>query len=123
MSKDMDDRLADARKELRDRIKEDPIEDEPHDVIHEIADGSVPIYAYDIIQAAAEDVRLATAEPEIGPAFDGTPTPTNIIAANIFEAIEAALWDEWEDIQTERVEAEEAAAELAEDTKAEDKTS
>jgi hypothetical protein len=28
---------------------------------------------------------MATEEPELGPAFDGKPTPVNIIAANIYE--------------------------------------
>jgi hypothetical protein len=69
--------------------------DEPHDAISEIADSSVPIYNYDIIQLAAENLELATDEPDIGPAFDGSPTPVNIIAANIYEYLESELWDAW----------------------------
>lgn len=67
--------------------------DDLGDVIHEIADGTVPIYTHDILECATNDNSLATDVPELGPAFDGTPTPVNIIAANIFERIEQALWD------------------------------
>lgn len=89
------DLLALARSELRDRwtnYRDDfgPSHDEPHDVIHEIADGCVPVYTWELLQLASEDNELATE-----PAFDGARTPINIIAANLFEAIEAALWAEW----------------------------
>ena len=73
------------------------------DIIHEIADGSVPVYHSDLIEVAMSSIGdIATVEPELGPAFDGRPTPTNIIAANIYEALCAAMWeyvesDEWKD--------------------------
>ena len=82
--------------------------DEPHDVIHEIADSCVPIYNADLLQIACDDFEIATAEPESGPAFDGTPTPLNIIAANVYEAIEAHLWEKW---NTFKAETEDAAME------------
>ena len=76
---------------------------EPHDAIHEVADGAVPVYNYDLLQLAADlSNGIALTEPEIGPAFDGTPTPINIIAANVYEAVEAALWEEWRRAQKER---------------------
>ena len=76
---------------------------EPHDAIHEVADGAVPGYNYDLLQLAADlSNGLALTTPEIGPAFDGTPTPINIIAANVYEAVEAALWEEWRRAQEER---------------------
>lgn len=98
--------LADACAELGDRwwnYRDDfgPRQDEPHDVIHEIADGSVPVYTSELLRLAAESNELATATPELGPAFDGSPTPVNIIAANVFEAIETALWEEWQRIEAE----------------------
>jgi|GEM_PF-3341164 len=98
------DLLASARAELRERwagYRDDfgPRHDEPHDLIHEIADGCVPVYTSQLLSLAAGCNELATATPELGPAFDGAPTPVNIIAANVFEAIEAALWDEWEALQ------------------------
>ncbi|KKM21438.1 hypothetical protein LCGC14_1635380 [marine sediment metagenome] len=90
-----------ALEELRERVAqcEDDANrlvflNEPHDTIHEIADGSVPVYNATLLAVAAESNEVALLEPEIGPAFDGTPTPINIIAANIFEAIKAELWEE-----------------------------
>lgn len=100
----LSDVIADALAELRDRWTNYPDEfgarrDEPHDVIHEIADGTVPVYPSDLLALACEDVALATDSPELGPAFDGEPTPVNIIAANVFEAIETALWSEWNSLR------------------------
>ena len=48
------------------------------DIFHEIADSNVPIYTYDILKLASDNLFLATSEPELGPAFDGEPTPVNI---------------------------------------------
>ena len=101
---DLSEVLANAVHELRDRWTHyrdefGPRADEPHDVIHEIADGAVPVYTSDLLALACEDNALATDTPELGPAFDGSPTPVNIIAANVFEAIEAALWNEWSAIE------------------------
>jgi hypothetical protein len=98
--------LADARAELGDRWTNyrdefGPRQDEPHDVIHEIADGAIPVYTSDLLRLAAENNDMATATPELGPAFDGKPTPVNIIAANLFEAIEESLWEQWGRIEAE----------------------
>jgi hypothetical protein len=95
--------VADALDQLRDRwthYRDDfgPRADQPYDVIIEIADSAVPVYTSDLLALACQDNSLATATPELGPAFDGSPTPTNIIAANVFEMIEAALWDAWREI-------------------------
>lgn len=76
-------------------------QDEPHDIIHETADGAVPIYTSHILGLAADSPNLAVQEPELGPAFDGTPTPVNIIAANIYERLQDVCWDEWERIKKE----------------------
>jgi len=98
------DLLVEARTELRERwtdYRDDfgPLQNEPHDVIHEIADGCVPLYTSQLLSLAVEDIELATATPELGPAFDGSPTPVNIIAANLFEKIESALWQAWQEIE------------------------
>ena len=66
---------------------------ECEDWIHEIADSSVPVYTYNIMECAMEDMCLATTETEIGPAFGGEPTAVNIIAANIYEKICEHLYD------------------------------
>ena len=61
--------------------------DDAHDIAHEIADGAVPVYYNRIAEVGASDLDLILDEPEIGPAFDGSPTPVNIIAANIYERV------------------------------------
>ena len=90
----------DALEELKDSLRDYPDNDE-YDTIHEIADSSVPVYTHDILQLAASNNYLATEEPELGPAFDGSPTPVNIIAANIFEEIHSELWCSLESIKAE----------------------
>lgn len=66
------------------------------DLIHEIADWWVPIYTHTILEVASSKIRLAFDEPELWPAFNGKPTPVNLIAANIYEAIVEALRDRYE---------------------------
>ena len=57
----------------------------------------------DLLNVAMSSIgSIATSEPELGPAFDGRPTPTNIIAANIYELLCEEMWcyiesDEWKD--------------------------
>ena len=63
------------------------------DTVHEIADGLVPIYTSDLMQLAADNLDLATDTPELGPAFDGSPTPANIVAANVYEWLTAEVWE------------------------------
>jgi len=106
MHSDMYDTIESAKKDLREWYKDNQEETEPHDTIHEIADQAVPVYNSDILEWAAEDHDLALDVPELGPAFDGTPTPINIIAANIYERIQDALWEEWRLIEQEQEELE-----------------
>lgn len=80
-------RIKDAKEEALERLAEEPNVD-TYELAHEVADGSVPVYTYDLlIMAAEDDIYLATTEPELGPAFDGSPTPANVIAANVYERI------------------------------------
>ena len=102
--------MYDLYKECRQELREQVIEyrrtingDEINDIIWEIADSNTPISIWDILQYAANNIALAVDEPEIGPAFDGSPTPVNIIAANIYEAIEADLWEYWQEELEEKV--------------------
>ena len=67
--------------------------DEIGDTIHELADGLVPVYTSDLMQLAADNLNLATDAPELGPAFDGSPTPSNIVAANVYEWLSGELWE------------------------------
>lgn len=96
-----------VREELREWAKENPDNTDPDydGSLSEMADSAVPIYTSDLMQMAADDISLATDEPEIGPAFDGSPTPVNIVAANVYERLTAALWEEWREIEAEREEA------------------
>jgi len=75
------------------------------DLIFETADSSVPIYTSDLLECASDDLYLATEEPELGPAsgsnFDGSNSPVNIIAANVFEALESDLWDYWRELESD----------------------
>jgi hypothetical protein len=111
---DLYDLVKSACEELQEWIDENPGDDEPHDRIFEIADSHVPVYNSDIIQCAADNISLAVDEPELGPAFDGSPTPINIIAANIFEYIEAELWEYYNDHKDDGLDSEEEEIEVDE---------
>jgi len=78
--------LTDAEYSARHDFTVDASTD-AHDTAHEIADGAVPVYYNRIAEVGASDLALILDEPEIGPAFDGSPTPVNIIAANIYERV------------------------------------
>ena len=94
--------LNDAADELRDQWSDlSHRERRDLDVIHEIADSNVPIYTSDLLEVAAADISMACNEPELGPAFDGSPTPTNIIAANIYEALTDHLYGIANELQKE----------------------
>ena len=81
MSRDLDQIISDAVEEFLDYLKEDPTARYPEDRMHEIADGAVPIHYGDILQCAVDDINLALSEPEVGPAFDGSPTPIKQLAS------------------------------------------
>ncbi len=95
------DREQMVRSIVRDEAKSLLEEPYPEDRLSEIVDSSVPIYTSDLMDIAANDINMATLEPELGPAFDGTPTPANIIAANIYEALQVVAYDEWQKVQEE----------------------
>jgi len=95
-----------VRQEIRQWAEDNP---DNNDIdydgsLHEIVDGSIPVYDSDILELATENLELATDEPELGPAFDGSPTPINIIAANIYEYLSNIAWEEWRLIEEERAE-------------------
>ncbi|KKM03825.1 hypothetical protein LCGC14_1770480 [marine sediment metagenome] len=86
------------RAEVQEKAEELKEATYPEDLITEMVDGWVPIYNGQILEVAADSMDMAILEPELGPAFDGTPTPINIIAANIYETLQVAAFDEWDDI-------------------------
>lgn len=65
-------------------------QDEPHDIISEMADGSCPVYTSEILEVAACNIELATEPSEIRQ--DGTPI--EIITDNIYSALTQAC-HEW----------------------------
>lgn len=98
--------LRELDQNIRDEVRDyaDELFDSayPEDRLHEMADGSVPVYYSTLLELAADSNHLATDEPDMGPAFDGSPTPVNIIAANVYEYLLAAAYEEWRDVQEER---------------------
>src|SRR4051794_32880363 len=92
--------LDDVRAELRDRWENYRGEfgNDPHDVIHEIADSSVPVYTSDLLELSCDGPSLATDEPEVvGADYFGTALA--IIVGNVYERISVALFEEWERIK------------------------
>jgi hypothetical protein len=97
---DMKKLLEDARDTLKNEY--DLLDAQyPTDMIAEVADSSVPVYTADLLEYGSANWDLMTEEPELGPAFDGSPTPINIIAANIYEAISNHLHAELDTILEE----------------------
>jgi hypothetical protein len=105
MSEERAARLSDitegAIRELDEYWNDEGGKDDPYqeDRCHEIADSWVPVYTYELLQMAADNLDLAHIEPECGPAFDGSATPINIIAANIYEALSNALHEHLYELQ------------------------
>lgn len=94
MSESLDETIQTAIDDLDEWLK-DNHGLEPHDAIHEIADSSVPVYTYDLMELAMDNFDLVTQEPSMGPAFDGKQTAINIIAANVYEYISEELFDHY----------------------------
>ena len=96
--------MPDLLDDARDSLKNDyNLLDEqyPSDIVSEIADSFVPVYTFNLIEYGYHNRDLMFDEPELGPAFDGSPTPTNIIAANIYEAVYNHLYQELDSVLTE----------------------
>ncbi len=92
--------------ELHDRwanYREEFYQGDPHEVIHEIADSSVPVYNTGLIELSG-DPEVGHHECELPPAFDGKPTIINIAATAVFELLEEALWVEWQQIKDDEPE-------------------
>ncbi len=58
--------VLNATEDLKDRLEkgEEIKEDNAHDIIHEIAEGYVPMYNYQLLEVAMSDLRLACSEPQ-----------------------------------------------------------
>jgi len=83
-----------VRGEIQDWVSDNPEDDDiDHDgSLSEIVDRAVPVYNSELLQLAADNNRLATAEPPVRWCLDGTPTPINLITANIYEHLSEIAW-------------------------------
>ena len=101
----MADTMWDLEQSLRAEIRENRADilayKYPEDMVTEMVDMAVPIYTSEIMRLAADDPWLASTEPEVGPAFDGSPTPVNVIAGNIYDRLCVAGFEELEAIRQE----------------------
>ena len=68
------------------------------DLINEVVDNNVPVTNHELVDLLQDDINFALDTPEIGPAFDGSPTAINIIAANVYEKLSNFMY-EWADDQ------------------------
>ena len=79
----IDDYMKDNPDEDRDQI-EGSIDD--NGAITEIYDGAVPVYTGDIMEIGSLP-EVYNHVNDLGPAFDGESTPSNIIATSIYEIL------------------------------------
>ena len=77
-----------AKEEFKENYKDC---DYAEDYIYEITDSACLLDNYTFLKLACDNLDLALNEPELGAAFDGTATPINIIAANLYENISNEL--------------------------------
>lgn len=75
-----------SRSNVEDRINDDG-------TITEIYDSSVPIYNGEIMDLGSLP-EVFNHENELGPAFDGSPTPVNIVAGSLYEILEETAFEE-----------------------------
>ena len=73
------------KEQIRDKIDD-------NGTITEMVDSSVPIYNSTIMELGSLS-EVYQHENELGPAFDGTPTPVNILATAIYEILMETAWD------------------------------
>jgi hypothetical protein len=84
----LQDVIESAKSELMQEIVHDELSfDDACDRVHEISDSNVPVYHGELIQLAQDDMTLMLEEPELGPAFDGSSTAINVLAAVVYERI------------------------------------
>jgi hypothetical protein len=99
MTQTLDSILADAREELRDRYenyRDEFHQGDPHDVIHEIADSSVPIYYSDIFAVIADLPGYDLSDPGIA---EGVTDLSKLAQIHIYDAISMHLFESWDEIK------------------------
>ena len=90
-----------ALEELNERFKAEPDMAYPEDMVSEIADSSVPVYTYELAQIAQSSMDVMLHENELPPAFDGSPTVTNLIATAIYELVQEVLYERLNELHQE----------------------
>jgi len=94
--------ITSAKEALEEALYYEPDIEYPEDRIHEITDNACLLPNHTYLQLAADNMELALEEPELGPAFDGRPTPVNIICANLYEHISQELFQHLYSLQEQR---------------------
>ena len=97
--------VEDARTALREWCEEnrkgrDVSDDvEVDDMIWELADSYTPVYNYDALTMAAENLSAVACREVDHPAHDGKMTPANVAARAIFDLLYEELDEEWGNIR------------------------
>lgn len=97
MAREFDDILRTARAELRDR-RDEIDDDQPLEVIHEIADSFVPIYYSDIFAVLRYLPGWELSDPGIA---EGVTDISQLAQIHIYDAISQDLFESWDDIVRE----------------------
>ena len=92
----------DVRAAMNELLDENKDHQYPEDLCHEVADAWTPIYTWNIAMYAASDITLLTEVPEVvstvyAVEFDGSATPLDLIAANIYERLSDVCSDTLDD--------------------------
>ena len=82
-----------AQGDLRDELADNEFVSDPHSLIHEIADGATPTDTATLAEIIAEDPSIAFEQSELAAGMGGDLTPHKMIQLVVFERIEAALWE------------------------------
>ena len=90
----LDDLLDDAIQELKDIIKREDVDD-IDDSMHEIADGCVPIYTYDLFRYGAENYGTLNDKPE----WECDDDMVKILQSNIYCYLKEGLLEAYEEIK------------------------
>ena len=92
----LEDLLDDAIQELKDTIKREDVDD-IEDAMHEIADGCVPIYTYDLFRYGAENYGTLNDKPE----WECGDDMVKILQTNIYTYLVDGLAEAYKEIREE----------------------
>jgi len=97
--------IQDAIQQLKEYDLTEALEnDEPHDIISEIADSNVDIYTSQLWEWASENYSyIEDAIDEFGfpEGSDGKPDMNKAIMQGQYKQNEEALWEAWEEVKKE----------------------